>query len=137
VPLAGRRLAVDLEAGTLRIPAGADVSPAIWLVHMREDLYPQAGAFRPERFLEDPPSTYGWIPFGGGVRRCLGAAFAEMEMRTVLATIFATLDLAPASAKPESPRRRNVTLAPRDGTRVIVKARIARSPAGPLPAVAI
>lgn len=127
VPLAGRRLAADLEAGNLRIPAGSDVSPAIWLVHMREDLYPQAGAFRPERFLEDAPSTYGWIPFGGGVRRCLGASFAEMEMRTVLGTIFSALELAPASSKPESPQRRNVTLAPRNGTRVIVKARLRES----------
>ena len=123
VPLAGRRLAADLDAGSLHLPAGSDVSPAIWLVHMREDLYPEATAFRPERFLASAPSTYGWIPFGGGVRRCLGASFAEMEMRAVLATIFAALELAPASAKPESPQRRNVTLAPRNGTRVIVRSR--------------
>ena len=66
------------------LPAGTDVTPAIWLAHTRPDAYPDPYAFRPERFLDTPPSTYTWIPYGGGVRRCLGAAFAEMEMRVVL-----------------------------------------------------
>src|SRR5690606_17517402 len=87
VPLAGRRLGVDLECEGLRVPAGTDVTPAIWLAHTRPDVCPDPYAFRPERFLEHAPSTYAWIPFGGGVRRCLGAAFAEMEMRVVLAAI--------------------------------------------------
>ena len=84
VPLAGRRLGSDLELDGFTLPAGTDVTPAIWLTHTRADLYPEPFAFRPERFLESPPTTYGWIPFGGGVRRCLGAAFAELEMRVVL-----------------------------------------------------
>ena len=84
VPLAGRRLAVDLVADGVSLPAGTDVTPAIWLAHTRPEAYPDPYAFRPERFLEHPPSTYTWIPYGGGVRRCLGAAFAELEMRVVL-----------------------------------------------------
>jgi cytochrome P450 len=81
VPLAGRRLATELEVDGVTLPAGTDVTPAIWLAHTRADVYPEPYAFRPERFLERPPTTFSWIPFGGGVRRCLGAAFAEMEMR--------------------------------------------------------
>ena len=84
VPLAGRRLNSDLVTDGLSLPAGTDVTPAIWLTHTREDLYPDPLVFRPERFLENPPQTYAWIPFGGGVRRCIGAAFAEFEMRVVL-----------------------------------------------------
>ncbi len=84
VPLAGRRLACELCVDGLTLPAGTDGTPAIWLTHTRPDLYPEPFAFRPERFLDRPPTTYGWIPFGGGVRRCLGAAFAELEMRVLL-----------------------------------------------------
>jgi cytochrome P450 len=66
VPIAGRRLAADLSVDGLELPAGTDVSPAIWLTHTRADLYQEPFAFRPERFLESGPETYGWIPFGGG-----------------------------------------------------------------------
>jgi cytochrome P450 len=118
VPLAGRRLASELRSEGLMLPAGTDVTPAIWLTHTRPDLYPQPYAFRPERFLEDAPATYGWIPFGGGVRRCLGAAFAELEMRVVLSAVLARLDLAAVSARPERVQRRNITFSPRHGTRV-------------------
>jgi len=126
VPLAGRRLAVDLEVGDLHLPAGSDVTPAIWLTHTRPDLYPEPFAFRPERFLESSPSTYGWIPFGGGTRRCLGAAFAELEMRVVLTTVLNRCTLEAVSARPERVERRNVTLAPRNGTRVRLRARAPR-----------
>jgi cytochrome P450 len=122
VPLAGRRLATELRTDTLTLPAGTDVTPAIWLVHTRPDLYPEPYAFRPERFLDKPPSTYGWIPFGGGVRRCLGAAFAELEMRVVLKTILAGPALRAADSRPERLTRRNVTFSPRHGTRVVVDA---------------
>jgi cytochrome P450 family 135 len=128
VPLAGRRLGVDLEVGDLHLPAGADVTPAIWLTHTRPDLYPEPYAFRPERFLENPPTTYGWIPFGGGVRRCLGAAFAELEARVVLQTVLRECDLRAASTRPETITRRNVTLAPRHGTRVRSAPRTVRAP---------
>jgi cytochrome P450 len=123
VPLAGRRLAVELVADGLHLPAGTDVTPAIWLSHTRPQDFPDPYAFRPERFLDRPPSTYTWIPFGGGVRRCLGAAFAELEMRIVLGEILRRFDLRPAGRRPERVARRNVTFSPRHGTRLIATPR--------------
>ena len=117
VPLAGRRLAGELRVDGIALPPGTDVTPAIWLTHTRADLYPEPYAFRPERFLERPPTTYGWVPFGGGVRRCLGASFAEMEMRVVLQTMLRRRALRGVDARPESITRRNVTFSPRNGTR--------------------
>ena len=125
VPLAGRRLASDLNVDGLSLPAGTDVTPAIWLTHTRPDLYPEPYAFRPERFLEGSPTTYGWIPFGGGIRRCLGAAFAEMEMRVVLETVLRRCVLSPASGKAERLTRRNVTFSPRHGTLLRSRPRVA------------
>ena len=130
VPLAGRRLVRDLRTDGLELEAGSDVTPAIWLTHTRGDLYPEPYAFRPERFLEQPPTTYGWIPFGGGVRRCLGGAFAELEMRVVLAAILRRRDVQAASRRAERITRRNVTFSPRKGTRVRVRRR-AEPAAGP------
>jgi cytochrome P450 len=123
VPLAGRRLAKKLNADGLTLPAGTDVTPAIWLTHTCADIYPEPFAFKPERFLEDDPDTYAWIPFGGGVRRCLGASFAEFEMRIVLREILTRCDLHKSNPAPEKTGRRNITLSPKDGTRVIVGAR--------------
>jgi cytochrome P450 family 135 len=123
VPLAGRRLSVDLETEDLRLPAGTDVTPAIWLAHTRPDVYPEPFAFRPERFLDDPPDTYSWIPFGGSIRRCIGAAFAEFEMRIVLREVLTRCELRKASPAPEKIGRRNITLSPRDGTPVVLGAR--------------
>jgi cytochrome P450 family 135 len=136
VPLAGRRLAVDLDAGDLHLPAGTDVTPAIWLAHTNPDVYPEPYAFRPERFLEDPPATYAWIPFGGGVRRCLGASFAEFEMRVVLETLLSRRVLEPVGSKPEDIARRNVTFSPRKGTRVRAMRRVAPRPAPAEPVAA-
>ena len=93
IPLAGRRLAKELVADGLTLPAGTDVTPAIWLTHTRADVYPEPFAFKPERFLEDGPDTYAWIPFGGGVRRCIGATFAEFEMRIVLREVLTRCEL--------------------------------------------
>jgi cytochrome P450 len=123
LPLAGRRLAKELSVDGLTLPPGTDVSPAIWLTHTRADLYPEPFAFRPERFLEDGPDTYAWIPFGGGIRRCLGASFAEFEMRIVLREVLTRCDLRKASPAPERTGRRNITLSPLDGTPVVVSAR--------------
>ena len=123
LPLAGRRLATDLVAGELELPAGTDVSPAIWLTHTRADVYPEPFAFRPERFLDGGPDTYGWIPFGGGIRRCIGASFAEFEMRIVLREVLTRCDLRKASPLPERTGRRNITLSPKDGTPVVVTGR--------------
>ena len=130
VPLAGRRLATELRAGEWTLPAGTDVTPAIWLTHTRADLYPEPYSFRPERFLEGAPTTYGWIPFGGGIRRCLGASFAEFEMRVVLQSVLRERELEAVGPRPERMARRNVTLSPRHGTRVRVKPRVAQ----PVPA---
>ncbi len=123
VPLAGRRLNADLETENLHLPAGTDVTPAIWLTHTRADVYPEPFAFRPERFLEDGPDTYAWIPFGGGIRRCIGAAFAEFEMRIVLREVLTRCELHKASPAPEKIGRRNITLSPRAGTPVVLSAR--------------
>ena len=123
LPLAGRRLATELVADGLTLPAGTDVTPAIWLTHTRADLYPEPFAFKPERFLEDAPDTYGWIPFGGGIRRCIGASFAEFEMRIVLREVLTRCELRKASPMPEKTGRRNITLSPKAGTPVVVTAR--------------
>ena len=119
VPLAGRRLNEPLRAGGHELPPGTDVTPAIWLAHTRADRYPEPFAFRPERFLDGAPSTYAWVPFGGGVRRCLGAAFAEMEMRVALEEVLRRRTLRAASARAERVARRNVTFSPAGGTRVV------------------
>jgi cytochrome P450 family 135 len=142
VPLAGRRLVSDLNVDGLSLPAGTDVTPAIWLTHTRPDLYPEPYAFRPERFLEGegghPINKYGWVPFGGGIRRCLGAAFAEMEMRVVLETVLRRRMLSPASGRAERVTRRNVTFSPRNGTLVRSRPRVATASAPePEPAPAL
>jgi cytochrome P450 len=118
LPLAGRRLTSPLPVNGSELPPGTDVTPSIWLAHTRADLYTEPFAFRPERFLDAPAPGYAWVPFGGGVRRCLGAAFAEMEMRVVLATVLRRMDVAAADARPERVARRNVTFSPRNGTRL-------------------
>jgi cytochrome P450 len=123
IPLAGRRLAKELVADGLTLPAGTDVTPAIWLTHTRADVYPEPYAFKPERFLDGGPDTYGWIPFGGGIRRCIGASFAEFEMRIVLREVLTRCDLRKANPAPEKTGRRNITLSPKDGTPVVVSAR--------------
>jgi cytochrome P450 len=127
VPLAGRRLGSELRVNGHVLPAGTDVTPAIWLTHTRADRYPEPFAFRPERFLGSAPATYAWVPFGGGVRRCLGAAFAEMEMRVALAEILRLRVLAPASSAAERVARRNVTFSPRTGTQVFATPRVSRA----------
>jgi len=123
IPIAGRRLSDELRIDGHVLPPGTDVTPAIWLAHTRADRYREPFAFRPERFLEMKPATYAWIPFGGGVRRCLGAAFAEMEMRVALAEILRRRTLRPASREAERVARRNVTFSPRNGTRVVAAVR--------------
>jgi cytochrome P450 len=130
IPLAGRRLTEDLVTDDLDLPAGTDVSAAIWLTHTNADLYPEPFAFRPERFLDQAPDTYAWIPYGGGIRRCLGAAFAEFEMRIVLREVLGRCELRKADPRPEKTGRRNITFSPRAGTPVVVESRRpAREPA--------
>ncbi len=124
VPFTGRQLREPAELGGYELPEGAVVMAGIYLTHMRDDLYPRARSFRPERFLDGAPETFSWIPFGGGTRRCLGAAFALFEMRVALRTILRSAVLAPADAEPERIVRRNVTLAPAGGTGAVLERRL-------------
>ncbi len=117
LPIVLRRLVRDARVGGRDYAAGTTLAPCILLVHRREDVYPDPDAFRPERFLDAVPGTYTWIPFGGGPRRCLGAAFAEEEMQVVLEAIGRTARLE-AAGPPERVRRRAITLVPSRGTRV-------------------
>jgi cytochrome P450 len=104
------------------IPPGMEINPSIRVIHRRADLYPDPQAFRPERFLgPDAPDTYTWIPFGGGTRRCLGASFALMEMRLVLARVLERAALRAANPKVEETAFRGITLAPREGVQVILE----------------
>ncbi len=124
VPAVVRRLQAPMEFGGWELPAGTNIAPSIYLLHRRRDLYPQPTAFRPERFLgEDVPGTYEWIPFGGGVRRCLGASFALYEMRIVLTAVLEQVRLEPGRGlRPESVTRRAITFAPSRGARVVATA---------------
>jgi cytochrome P450 len=113
-----RKLTAAASIGGYELPAGTFVMPAIAAMHYREDLFPNPEEFRPERFLDGKPDTYVWIPFGGGVRRCIGAAFAEYEMRIVLRAILERAELSAPDPKPEKVKVRNITLAPGKGTLV-------------------
>jgi cytochrome P450 family 135 len=118
-----RRLKEPMEIGGRLLPAGVTVAPCIYLVHRRADVYSDPLVFRPERFLESSAGTYTWFPFGGGVRRCLGASFALMEMRIVLQELVARLDLRAADPRPERFVRRAITNAPRRGGEVVAERR--------------
>lgn len=96
---------------------------SILLVHRREDVYPDSFAFRPERWLGRTPGTYDWIPFGGGIRRCLGAALPMAEQRVVLTAMAKRLDLEAGSPAPERAIHRNVTMIPAKGARVVISAK--------------
>ena len=123
IPLIGRRVMVPWRLGEYGVPAGTAVTISILLVHHREDLYPQPFDFRPERWIGHKPGTYEWIPFGGGIRRCLGAALAMAEQRAVLEATARRLDLSAADPEPERALHRNVTMIPSRGARVVVRAR--------------
>jgi cytochrome P450 family 135 len=116
-----RRLTEPMEIGGRLLPAGVNLAPCIYLMHRRADVYPDPYAFRPERFIEQPAGTYTWIPFGGGVRRCLGASFALFEMRVVLRELVSRLELRAADPRPERITRRAITLVPERGGEVVVE----------------
>jgi len=118
--IAPRRLLTPVDIAGHTVPAGVHVAACIWLALRREDLWPDAAAFRPERWLERPrPNPLSWIPFGGGVRRCTGAPFAEMEMREVLRAA-ADLRIRPVRAEPERARRSMLVVVPDRGGEVLV-----------------
>ena len=120
-----RRLTEPMEIGGRLLPAGVNVAPCIYLIHRRPDVYPDPYAFRPERFIEQPAGTYTWIPFGGGVRRCLGASFALFEMRVVLRELVTRLDLRARDSRPERITRRAITFVPERGGEVVAERRLA------------
>lgn len=124
VPLVMRKLVQPMRLGGYEIPAGTIVAPCIHLVHHREDIYPRPFAFVPERFLGRAPENYTWIPFGSGVRRCVAASFAQLEMKLVMQTVLREVELGlpPASGSPRA-RRSSVAFAPADRARVVVLAR--------------
>lgn len=123
VPLVMRKLTEPMQLGRYTIPAGVTVAPCIYLVHHRHDLYPRPYSFMPERFLDNPPSTYSWIPFGSGVRRCVAATFAQLEMKKVLQTVLREVDLAPAADSSERAMRSSVAFAPAGQAPAIVTRR--------------
>src|SRR5205085_10593195 len=123
IPIIGRRVTVPWQLGEYGVPADTAVAMSILLVHHREDLYPDPFSFRPERWDGAKPGTYEWIPFGGGIRRCLGAALAMAEQRVVLEAMTRRLDLEAEDPAPERAIHRNVTMIPSRGARVIVRSR--------------
>jgi cytochrome P450 len=122
-----RKLQEPMELGGRLLPAGVSIVPSIYLVQRRADIYPQPHEFVPERFIEaeggKTPGTYTWIPFGGGVRRCLGAAFAQFEMEAVLRELVLRRELAPARPGDEPVQRRAITETPRHNAEVLVTKR--------------
>ena len=125
--IVARKTLVEYEVGGWTLPPGVHVTPCIYLTHRRPDLWDEPTAFRPERFLAGAPEPYAFIPFGGGTRRCLGAAFATLEMREVLRAVAQRFALAPDRAQGERMRRRSITLTPARGGSVVPEA-LASSP---------
>jgi cytochrome P450 len=124
------------ELAGYEIPPGIEINPSIAGVHRRSRIYPEPREFRPERFLgDDPPDTYTWVPFGGGVRRCLGAPFALMEMRTVVRRVLERTRLEPVG-KPDQVERRGITMVPKHGVRVVQPEAPGEVPAARAPASA-
>jgi cytochrome P450 family 135 len=121
VPVVARHLAEAIELDGYVIPAGSTVMVSIHLVHNDEQTYPEPHDFRPERFLGGTPDGAAWIPFGGGVRRCIGARFAELEIKVVLTQVLATARLRPVGRTSEGAKRKRFTLAPEGGAAAVVE----------------
>src|SRR5215210_534817 len=123
LPNAAPRLVMEpVEVGGWRYEPGVCLIADAYLLHHDPDIYPDPYAFRPERFLDEQPGTYTWIPFGGGRRRCLGASFAMLEMKIVLRAALSRFTIEPA-AELERTRRRSITISPRRGARMVLRSR--------------
>jgi cytochrome P450 family 135 len=122
-PIVVRKLLESMELGGYTIPAGTTVAPCVHLVHRRTDVYPEPLCFRPERFLEQPAGTYTWIPFGGGVRRCLAAPYAQLLMKQVIGTVVGEVDLRAAEPRSERARKSAIAFVPHRHARVIAEQR--------------
>jgi cytochrome P450 len=127
VAVVARRLLAPLQLGGYRIPAGVTVAPCVYLLHRREEVYPNPRAFVPERFVGRAAGTYTWIPFGGGSRRCLAASFATMEMKRVVGTVLSEVELRPERAPSERVTRSSIAFAPGGRALAVVTGR--RTPA--------
>jgi cytochrome P450 family 110 len=125
-----RTVRSPLEITGYKLPVGAVVIPSIYLAHHREEVYPEAKQFKPERFLERQYSPYEYLPFGGGNRRCIGMAFAQYEMKLVLATILSRFEVSLVNKRPVKPVRRGLTLAAPAGMRMVVtgERKLAKNP---------
>ncbi len=131
VPVVGRELQKPMRIGGYDLPAGAAVGACIYLAHRNPDVYPEPDAFRPERFLDVPTDPVSWLPFGGGIRRCVGAQFAMYEMKIVLATMLAACEFELAQRVPARTLRRAITFWPEGGCRVKIKRRSLSAPQQP------
>lgn len=131
IAVVDRHVREAVSIGGHAIPAGAIACPNIYLAQRRPDLYTDPAAFRPDRFTGHAPPAFGWFPFGGGIRRCLGATFATFEMRIVLPEVLQAVTLRPASPRPARIRREAVTFVPHDGARCVVTARVTGSRTAP------
>ncbi len=125
IPLIGRHVARPFQLGSWTLPVGTRVSPSIYLAARRADAYPDPERFVPERWLGVKPDPFTWLPFGGGIRRCIGMAFALFEMRTVVQQVVTRCDMRLADG-PARVVRRGITLAPSGGTRVVLTRRATR-----------
>jgi cytochrome P450 len=125
LPIVGRILQQDVALGGYNLPAGTMVAPCIYLTHRRPDTYPDPDRFRPERFVGVQPDTYAWLPFGGSIRRCVGASFAMFEMKVVIPVVLNALKLHAASPKPEPMRRRAITFVPAHDALLVAERRAA------------
>jgi cytochrome P450 len=124
LPNTAPRLVVKaIEVGGRRYEPGVCLVANAYLLHHDPEIYDEPYAFRPERFLDEAPGTYTWIPFGGGRRRCLGASFAMLEMRIVLRTVLAAYGVQAPSDRAERTARRNIAVRPADGARIAIAAR--------------
>jgi cytochrome P450 len=121
VPVVARHLAEAIELDGYLIPARSTVMISIYLVHTDAETYSDPQKFRPERFLGGTPDGAAWIPFGGGVRRCIGARFAELEMKVVLTQVLATARLRALGRSDEGAKRKRFTLAPEGGASAVVE----------------
>jgi cytochrome P450 len=124
IPNAAPRFVVKpVEIGGWSYPTDVCLVANAYLIHHDAEIYPDPYVFRPERFLEQAPGTYTWIPFGGGRRRCLGASFALLEMNIVLRALLTTTELRTTGEGVELTRRRAITISPRRGAKTILRDR--------------
>jgi cytochrome P450 len=119
IPNFGRTLTRPLKIAGRDLPAGVTIAPCIYLVHRRPELWPNPEQFNPDRFLESRQSPYTFLPFGGGSRRCLGAAFATYQMKIVIAEVLSRVELKPVDGYKAHATRRGIAFAPSDGLPVI------------------